>query len=94
MRGGAGRGKMNELWGVVGQLAALRQAGQAPGMNGAPGLEVEWRVVDPDGLETIARVRRFPRSSISGRFCSCRGCGTDFIRAAAGACVSYQATAT
>lgn len=57
IRGGAGRGKMNELWGVVGQLAALRQAGQAPGMNGGPGQEVEWRVVDPEGLETIARVR-------------------------------------
>jgi hypothetical protein len=57
VRGGAGRGKMNELWGVVGQLAALRQAGQAPGMNGGPGQEVEWRVVDPEGLETIARVR-------------------------------------
>ena len=59
VRGGAGRGKMNELWGVVGQLAALRQAGQAPGMNGGPGQEVEWRVVDPEGLETIARVRLF-----------------------------------
>ena len=57
IRGGAGRGKMNELWGVVGQLAALRQAGQGPGMNGGPGQEVEWRVVDPEGLETIARVR-------------------------------------
>ena len=58
IRGGAGRGKMNELWGVVGQLAALQQAGQAPGMNGGPGQDVEWRVVDPEGLETIARVRR------------------------------------
>ena len=95
MRGGAGRGKMNELWGVVGQLAALRQAGQAPGMHGGPGQEVEWRVVDPEGLETIARVRLFLRRRFLVAFaCSCAARDADFIRATAGSCASYQAIAT
>lgn len=51
-RGSVGRGKMNELWGVVGQLAALRQ--QGGGNNGMEGLE--WRVVDQEGLERITWV--------------------------------------
>ena len=50
--GGTGRirGKLNELWALVGAGSAARERGRAGG-------GVEWAVVDEEGLAQIAQVR-------------------------------------
>ena len=50
--GGTGRirGKLNELWALVGAVSAARERGRAGG-------GVEWAVVDEEGLAQIAQVR-------------------------------------
>ena len=61
-------------------------------MNGGPRQGVEWRVVDPEGLETIARVR-LPGIVISYWLLLIQGVrDIDPIRAAARPCASHQAT--
>ncbi|PVG01642.1 hypothetical protein CPB86DRAFT_82304 [Serendipita vermifera] len=53
-RGNASKGKMNEMWGAVGQLTALK-AREGMGVEGKEGKE--WAVVDEEGLKRLARVR-------------------------------------
>lgn len=50
--GGMGRmrGKLNELWALVGAVNAVRERDRKDGV-------VEWAVVDEDGLTQIAQVR-------------------------------------
>lgn len=51
-RGTASKGRINEMWGVVGQLTALKaRDGSAAGGEG-----MEWAVVDEDGLNRLTRV--------------------------------------
>ena len=49
--GGTGRirGKLNELWALVGAVTAARERDRRPG-------GVEWTVVDEDGLAQITQV--------------------------------------
>ena len=51
-RGSASKGRMNEIWGVIGQLTALKAR---EGME-ASGEGNEWAVVDEEGLRRLARV--------------------------------------
>ena len=52
-RGNASKGRMNEMWGVVGQLTALKaREGMETGGEGK-----EWAVVDEEGLRRLSRVR-------------------------------------
>ena len=50
--GGMGRmrGKLNELWALIGAVRAVRERGVSDG-------NVEWAVVDEEGLAQIAQVR-------------------------------------
>jgi nuclear pore complex protein Nup54 len=59
--GGMGRmrGKLNELWALIGAVKAVRERGVSDG-------NVEWAVVDEEGLAQIAQVR-FPCRMF--RFC-------------------------
>lgn len=51
-RGNASKGRMNEMWGVVGQLTALKtREGMETGGEGK-----EWAVVDEEGLRRLSRV--------------------------------------
>jgi len=52
--GGMGRmrGKLNELWALVGAISAAREREQKGGADGS----VEWAVVDEDGLAQIAQI--------------------------------------
>lgn len=52
--GGTGRirGKLNELWALVGAVTAARERDRR-----SSGAGVEWTVVDEDGLAQIAQVR-------------------------------------
>ena len=54
--GGTGRirGKLNELWALVGAVAAARERDRRGGGGGGG---VEWTVVDKDGLAQLAQVR-------------------------------------
>ena len=54
--GGTGRirGKLNELWALVGAVAAARERDRRGGGGGGG---VEWAVVDEDGLAQLAQVR-------------------------------------
>jgi nuclear pore complex protein Nup54 len=56
--GGTGRirGKLNELWALVGAISAARERDRKGGSDGS----VEWAVVDEDGLAQIAQVRLDP----------------------------------
>ncbi|RDX52382.1 hypothetical protein OH76DRAFT_1344803 [Lentinus brumalis] len=51
--GGTGRirGKLNELWALVGAVSAAREKGRSGAGSG-----VEWAVVDEDGLAQIAQI--------------------------------------
>ena len=49
------RGKLNELWALIGAVKAVRER-DAKGVSDG---NVEWAVVDEDGLAQIAQVR-FP----------------------------------
>jgi nuclear pore complex protein Nup54 len=52
VRGGGGgrmRGKLGELWALVGALGAAREGAAQSGGGGA-----KWKVVDEDGLTRIA----------------------------------------
>jgi nuclear pore complex protein Nup54 len=53
--GGMGRmrGKLNELWALVGAVRAARERDRKGGTDG----NVEWAVVDDEGLAQIAQVR-------------------------------------
>jgi hypothetical protein len=55
-RGNASKGKMNEMWGAVGQLTALK-AREGMGVEGKE--DKEWAVVDEEGLKRLARVSSF-----------------------------------
>jgi nuclear pore complex protein Nup54 len=59
--GGMGRmrGKLNELWALIGAVKAVRERGVSDG-------NVEWAVVDEEGLAQIAQVRF---SCCISRFC-------------------------
>jgi nuclear pore complex protein Nup54 len=52
--GGMGRmrGKLNELWALVGAVRATRERSRMSGTDG----NIEWAVVDDDGLARIAQV--------------------------------------
>ncbi|KIM22882.1 hypothetical protein M408DRAFT_78303, partial [Serendipita vermifera MAFF 305830] len=51
-RGNASKGRMNEMWGVVGQLTALKtREGMETGGEGK-----EWAVVDEEGLRRLSRI--------------------------------------
>lgn len=56
--GGMGRmrGKLNELWALVGAVSAARERDRKGGSDG----NVEWAVVDDEGLAQIAQVRVRP----------------------------------
>jgi len=47
------RGKLNELWALIGAVKAVRER-DAKGVSDG---NVEWAVVDEDGLAQIAQVR-------------------------------------
>lgn len=47
------RGKLNELWALVGAVSAARERDRKGGSDG----NVEWAVVDDEGLAQIAQVR-------------------------------------
>lgn len=53
--GGVGkmRGKLNELWALVGAINAARERGRKAGLDGTS----DWTVVDEEGLKQIAQVR-------------------------------------
>ena len=53
--GGMGRvrGKLNELWALIGAVKAVRERDA----KGVPDGNVEWAVVDEEGLSQIAQVR-------------------------------------
>jgi nuclear pore complex protein Nup54 len=46
------RGKLNELWALVGAINAARERGRKAGLDGAS----DWTVVDEEGLKQIAQV--------------------------------------
>jgi nuclear pore complex protein Nup54 len=46
------RGKLNELWALVGAINAARERGRRVGLDGAS----EWTVVDEEGLKQIAQI--------------------------------------
>lgn len=46
------RGKINELWALVGAVNAARERGQKVGVDGP----TEWTVVDEEGLKQIAQI--------------------------------------
>ncbi|KAG8837583.1 hypothetical protein FRC18_008807 [Serendipita sp. 400] len=50
-RGNTSKGRMNEMWGVIGQLTALK-AREGMGTNEGK----EWAVVDEEGLSRLARI--------------------------------------
>ena len=47
------RGKLNELWALIGAVKAVRERDAKGVLDG----NVEWAVVDEDGLAQIAQVR-------------------------------------
>lgn len=47
------RGKLNELWALIGAVKAIRERDA----RGVPDGNVEWAVVDEEGLAQIAQVR-------------------------------------
>ncbi|KAF8125891.1 hypothetical protein K438DRAFT_2061774 [Mycena galopus ATCC 62051] len=47
------RGKLGELWALVGALNATRESAQNQGAGGGGG---EWKVVDEEGLARIAQI--------------------------------------
>lgn len=47
------RGKLNELWALIGAVKAVRERDA----KGVPDGNVEWAVVDEEGLAQIAQVR-------------------------------------
>jgi len=53
-RGNASKGRINEMWGVVGQLTALK-AREGMGAGGG-GEGMEWAVVDEEGLRRLTGV--------------------------------------
>lgn len=55
MKRGRMKGKLNELWALIGAVNAARERGgvKSGGANG------EWAVVDEDGLAQIAQVSVF-----------------------------------
>jgi nuclear pore complex protein Nup54 len=49
------RGKLNELWALVGAINAARERGRRVGLDGSS----EWTVVDEEGLKQIAQASFF-----------------------------------
>jgi len=47
------KGKLNELWALIGAVKAVRERDA----KGVPDGNVEWAVVDEEGLAQIAQVR-------------------------------------
>ena len=64
------RGKLNELWALIGAVKAVRERDA----KGVPDGNVEWAVVDEDGLAQIAQARLL--------CCTCRFSGdlTTFLK--------------
>ena len=54
--GGHMRGKLNELWALVGAVHAARERGRKNGGAGTGDGTVEWAVVDEEGLNQITQV--------------------------------------
>lgn len=54
--GGIGRlkGKLSELWAIIGAIEAAKERERKSGENG-----VEWAVVDPEGLQRLTQVSVF-----------------------------------
>jgi nuclear pore complex protein Nup54 len=58
VRRGKGRGRLNELWALIGAVNAARERGRrGAGVGGIDG--TEWAVVDDEGLAQIAQVCAF-----------------------------------
>jgi len=57
------RGKLNELWALVGAVNAARERGRKAGLDGTS----EWTVVDEEGLKQISQVG-FSSMNSGGRF--------------------------
>jgi hypothetical protein len=51
------RGKLNELWALVGAVNAARERGRKNGVGPTDG-NLEWAVVDDEGLSQITQVFR------------------------------------
>jgi nuclear pore complex protein Nup54 len=70
-RGGGGRmrGKLGELWALVGVLGAAREGTAQSGDGGA-----EWKVVDEDGLARITQVSNFYSAGELCFLLTCRAC--------------------
>jgi len=54
--GGRMRGKLNELWALVGAVHAARERSRKGAGAGAAEVGVEWAVIDEEGLGQIAQV--------------------------------------
>lgn len=52
---GGGRGRVNELWALLGAVKAAKEREASVGRDG-----LEWKVVDQEGLERLAMVRYSP----------------------------------
>jgi nuclear pore complex protein Nup54 len=54
------RGKLNELWALVGAINAARERGRKAGLDGIS----DWTVVDEEGLKQIAQVCIFSSANL------------------------------
>ena len=52
--GGGGRGRINELWALLGAVKAAKEREAGGRRDG-----VEWKVIDQEGLERLVTVRLF-----------------------------------
>jgi nuclear pore complex protein Nup54 len=62
--GGRMRGKLGELWALVGAVHAARERGRKSGGAGAADGSLEWAVVDEEGLNQITEVPEFFRTRL------------------------------
>ena len=54
------KGKLNEMWALLGAVGAFMERGRGDGQGG----QGEWAVVDDEGLAQITQVRFFVPTSI------------------------------
>jgi len=62
------RGRINELWALLGNVKAKREASM---INDGNGNQLEWAVVDESALEDVAKVRKETDYILSVFVCAC-----------------------